>query len=205
MLVGTAVSQEVDLNQYLEIVKISPGTSIAQKVEHLRGLGITLSRRGQLELETATKLNAASPSWSGTQWTPTPRPPAFAANPVYEAPLPIIDPSTSGTSQRIGKTTYHNFDSGVSGTSQQIGKFAYHDFSDGLSGTTQSIGRRTYTNWNDGTNATTQGIGKFQYHDLGDGVTGTSQTIGKTTYTNFSNGKNCTSNKIGSQVYTNCY
>ena len=35
----------------------------------------------------------------------------------------------SGTSRRIGNTTYHSWNYGSTGTSRRIGKTTYHDFS----------------------------------------------------------------------------
>lgn len=61
--------QELDLDSYLRILRITPGVSIESKVRALDQLGITLSRSGLRELEQ----RSAAPA------VPTYRPPAYAA------------------------------------------------------------------------------------------------------------------------------
>ncbi len=51
-----------------------------------------------------------------------------------------------GTSQRIGGTTFHNFDDGTTGTSQRMGGTTFHNFSDGTTGTSQRMGGTTFHN-----------------------------------------------------------
>ena len=53
----------------------------------------------------------------------------------------------SGTSQKFGNTTIHNFSDGNTGTSQDFGGTTIHNFSDGNTGTSQEFGGTTIHNF----------------------------------------------------------
>ncbi len=60
-------SQELDLDSYIRLLKLAPGTSIESKVKALNDLGITLSRSGMREpLSRSTSL--AMPSYAAPSY-----------------------------------------------------------------------------------------------------------------------------------------
>jgi hypothetical protein len=58
VLAFAAIGQQLDLNDYLRVLKIAPGTSVAEKMQGLDRLGITLSQRGLREMSTTSTKSA---------------------------------------------------------------------------------------------------------------------------------------------------
>lgn len=83
--------QELDLDGYIRLLKLAPGTSIESKVKALDDLGITLSRRGMREL----LLRSTSPVA-----------PSYAA-PVYATPQLR---SSDGQGKYLGNLNSNRFD-----------------------------------------------------------------------------------------------
>lgn len=230
-LPGTASAGEVDLATYLRMLRVAPGNTIEQKIDRLTSLGITLSDQGPRELEhtaatqekapTRPPRRAALPAWSPYSYDSTSSSQSdddvagslqyqrYSPRPLPRRTVPVRPTSngygTSGTSARLGGTTFYNFDDGTSGTANRLGNTTFYNFSDGTSGTANRLGNTTYYNDNKGLSGTTNQIGGFGFHNLNNGVSGTSTQVGGFTFHNFSNGRNCTTNRIGSHVYTNCY
>jgi hypothetical protein len=70
-------AQELDLDRYVQRLRLAPGTSIEDKIKALDGLGITLSRQGLLQLQNESRAGA------------------------YAPPAPTIQPYTFGTSPQL--------------------------------------------------------------------------------------------------------
>lgn len=209
MLTSLSFAQELGLEQYLQRLKTAPGTTIAQKIEFLSGMGVKLSSQGMRDL------NAAASGSTNTPFTP-PRPSSnwsqndFSAGWNSTTTRPgqwtnyNLDNGVTGNSNRIGNHTYYNFSNGVTGTNTDIGNHSYQNFNNGLNGNTTRIGSHTYQNWNNGTSGNSNRVGNTTYHNFGNGVTGNSTQVGNTTYHNFSDGRRCTTTHIGNQSNTRC-
>src|SRR5437868_6780656 len=103
--------------------------------------------------------------------------------PVY---VPSIAAPVSGTTTKIGNTTFTNWSDGQSATSTPIGNSTYTSFSDGSSATKTQIGNFGFTNFSNGTSGTSHQIGSFGFTNYSNGVSSTTTTIGSFTFTNFS-------------------
>ncbi len=182
---ASAFAQELGLRQYLQLLRVAPGTSIEQKVDYLSSRGIYLSDQGLRELQGHTTPTVPSTTWS---------PPAY---------IPRSVPSSS-TSTRLGRFTFYNSDDGTTGWSTELGNFRFYNFGDGTSGSSTKIGGFTLYNFNGGLSGTSHRIGDFTFHHFSDGVSGTSNRIGGFTFHNFSDGRSCTSNQIGQFTFNNC-
>jgi hypothetical protein len=123
---------------------------------------------------------------------PAPRPWSQTTSTIRPFEFSSSSDGVTGTSQRIGNTTFYNDSTGANGTSTTLEPFTFYRF-------TQPTRTRTET-----ATGTTTTIGETSFHNLSNGVTGTSTQIGNTTFHNFSNGTSCTSTTIGTSVFTNC-
>jgi hypothetical protein len=88
---GTCLyGQELGLNDYLQRLKVTPGTSIEQKVEFLHSMGVSLSAHGVSELDAATTTR------------PAPRPAAPFGSPQLRSP--------DGTNKYLGDVNNNPYD-----------------------------------------------------------------------------------------------
>lgn len=216
-VLSTAIfAQELNLQQYLQRLKSAPGGTVAEKVEFLSSMGVTLNDQGMRDLDRAASSSSRRSTYN--PWQSTSAGQAETDGNTWAAPAKhgLInswnDKSTKGNSSRswssttnsIGQFDYYSSNDGVSGSSNRIGNQTYHNFNNGVSGSTSEVGNQRYHNFNNGLNGTSNRVGQYEYHNFSDGVSGTSNRIGNFTYHNLSDGTRCVSNKIGNQTYTNC-
>lgn len=178
---GIAFAEEVDLATYLRLLRSAQRGSIEQKIDRVTRAGYTLSPQGLRELKQAAAARdkeSARPAFGG-----------FAK---------------SGSSMRLGSSTFYNFDDGTTGSATRLGGSTFYNFSDGTSGSASRLGSTTIYNDNRGLSGTTSRIGDFEFHSFSDGVSGTSTRIGGLKLHNFSDGKKCTTTTIGSYTSTRC-
>lgn len=215
VLSSAIFAQELNLPQYLQRLKSAPGATVAERVEFLSSMGVTLSDRGMRDLGRAA-------SSSSRRSTDSPREPNSAiqagtdgntwAAPAKRGPTHLGNEGNSGNSSRswssttnsIGQFDYYNSNNGASGSSNRIGSQTHYNFNNGVSGSTSEIGNQRHHNFNNGLNGTSSRVGQYEYHNFNNGVSGTSNRIGNFTYHNLSDGTSCVSNKIGNQTHTNC-
>ena len=86
LMVLPAVAQQFDLEDYLRLVRVAPGTSISEKVKTLDSLGITLSERGMRQLSAASNKSTSSPGYQ-------------PAAPSYSFPAPVAPVAPFGSPQ----------------------------------------------------------------------------------------------------------
>lgn len=204
-------AQELNLEQYLRRLKTAPGVTLADKVEFLSAMGVSLSDRGMRELERASnsamrrsgygQADAFAGSASSPTWAPhrTDTVPALSKSRRAES-----DGPWSLNSYSAGGSEYHSTSDGVSGTSRRFGNYTYHSFSNGLSGTTTEVGNYRYHNFNNGLSGATSRIGQFEYHDFSGGLSGTSRRIGNFTYHDYNDGTRCVTTRLGQFTNTDC-
>jgi hypothetical protein len=100
-----AFAQQLDLDGYLQILKITPGASIADQVKTLNGLGITLSPRGMQEPNNASRVTP--PQSGGIYISPTPSQPTYPQYTSYGSPQLR---SSDGQNKPLGSVNANPFD-----------------------------------------------------------------------------------------------
>jgi hypothetical protein len=145
-------------------------------------------------------------------YTITPRLPGINV-PHYSLPPPL-EPPVSGTSIRLGDTTFYNFSDGAMGSANRLGDTTFYNYTPPpllapdarpTTGTASRLGDTTFYNFSDGTTGTARKLGDTMFYNFSDGLAGSANRLGDTTFLNLSNGKRCVTNRIGEYVYTNCY
>lgn len=204
-------AQELNLTQYLQRLKSAPGMAMADKVQYLSGIGVTLSSQGMRDLDSVASSSGATASTynnssSRLGYSQNDLPSPKTRSNTWNNPTKEDGTSRSwnSTTNKVGRYDYYNSSDGVSGSSNRVGNSTFYNFSNGVNGSSNKVGQFEYHNFNNGVNGSSNKVGQFEYHNFNNGVTGSSNRVGNYTYHNFNDGTRCVGTKIGSQVNTNC-
>jgi hypothetical protein len=106
LLVFPAVGQEYDLKDYLQLLKVAPGASVAERVQALGGFGITLSERGLRELSASSGRSPSSAAYSSQ----APLNSVIEPAPQYPAFGPPRLRSSDGRAEKLGNLSSNPYD-----------------------------------------------------------------------------------------------